>query len=261
MALRTFETQDARYYLGLGDHRCSSLPLFEDVDFQSLDFLVLESGGLTEPLELVEHPQYSELLARWQTENKGAKIYSVDPPVQNIDSAELIEWGINTSIVLGALYSTGAGIGSLFLLDEPVIGIPLLGLSGLLTSATYFSVTENTTTWRSKSKSSYPCFINSLKTTFIPTPLMAFRDTIAAAKISQFLVPRHRREDGSKVEGAILYGYGHTGIEWKLRYPWISRATAGLYHRRIQENNAAINEVRELVLGADDFIRYDSKVF
>ena len=41
MALRTFETDDAKYYLGLGRHDQDSSPIFEDVDFESLDFLLL----------------------------------------------------------------------------------------------------------------------------------------------------------------------------------------------------------------------------
>ena len=44
MTLRIFETEQAKYYLGLGDHLESSAPLFEEVDFSSIDFMVLEDN-------------------------------------------------------------------------------------------------------------------------------------------------------------------------------------------------------------------------
>ncbi len=42
MTLRVFETNDAKYYLGLGNHFFSNAPIFEEVDFSSIDFMVLE---------------------------------------------------------------------------------------------------------------------------------------------------------------------------------------------------------------------------
>lgn len=52
MALRVFETADAKYYLGLGNHLSSSAPIFKGVNLGSLDFMVLESGSLTKPKQL-----------------------------------------------------------------------------------------------------------------------------------------------------------------------------------------------------------------
>lgn len=62
MALRTFETADAKYYLGLGNHFTSSAPIFEDIDLEKLDFLVLEGDGSTfrSPSDIFALPQYAE---------------------------------------------------------------------------------------------------------------------------------------------------------------------------------------------------------
>lgn len=70
--------------------------------------------------------------------------------------------------------------------------------------------------------------INNLRTNLLPTYFLSFRDAVTAKKISQYLVPRH--PNGSKAQVGIIYGAMHSGIETKLKHPWIADATIGLYH-------------------------------
>lgn len=90
MALRTFETADAQYYLGLGRHDTSSAPIFEDVDLGSLDFLVLEGGHLSSPINIRNFRQYHELIKRYKDRNTPATLYDVDcAPTQFAAKCEL----------------------------------------------------------------------------------------------------------------------------------------------------------------------------
>src|SRR3989344_1073379 len=68
MALHTFETDTARYYLGLGRHDESSAPLFKDVDISSLDCMVLECMGCNVSSFFFDDLQYKDITRRLRDE-------------------------------------------------------------------------------------------------------------------------------------------------------------------------------------------------
>ena len=92
--LRTFETDDAVYYLGLGKHTTSSESIFKKVDFSSLDFFVFEDcilhlDGEAVRTRLIEADiQYNKLYLRINEENPNMRLYGVDvnSPPYNIGS-------------------------------------------------------------------------------------------------------------------------------------------------------------------------------
>mgnify|MGYP001580167645 CR=1 FL=1 len=96
MALRTFETDDAVYYLGLGNHLTSSEPIFRNVDLSDLDFFVFEDGYEEDHSdksflenELSTHRQYSGLFRKLKTESPETKVYGVDITQSIIDIPQL----------------------------------------------------------------------------------------------------------------------------------------------------------------------------
>ncbi len=253
MALRTFETADAKYYLGLGNHETSSAPIFEDVDLGSLDFMVLESCYLSSPLKLINHPQYYELTKRYRDENRSATMYAVDyAPPRIIKGCEMYVTGV--SAFAGIL---SAVLGIQEITQENFLG----GLESLTGGAVLASEIELGLLLGGKNPS-VAITLNNIKQNCMPTPTFGFRDAVAAKKTGEYLVPKHQHQDGSKVQVGILYGAMHSGIETKLKHPWISNATIKLYHDLFRYGDtAALNEVREIVPGQDDFVKYDCGLF
>ncbi len=241
MALRTFETNTARYYLGLGNHATSSAPIFEDVDVKSLDFLVLEGGALNTPEQFQYNRQYYDLYQRLKEETT---VYDVD-------------FGPSKSMLRFSWFiETGLPYVSTIIILEPLIGpfsVPV-GLASII-----YPTPNNQNTPITFSSLS---LLNGLHRSLIPTPMGGFRDAVAAKKISEYLVPKHQHQDGSKVQVGILYGAMHSGIETKIKHPWISNATIKLYHDFFRYGNtAALNEVREIVPGQEEFVKYDCGLF
>ena len=60
----------------------------------------------------------------------------------------------------------------------------------------------------------------------------------------------------------ILYGASHSAIESKLQHPWITEQTLSFFpewYTRISKRE--LNEVREIVLGEENFVYHDSGLF
>lgn len=255
MALRTFETDTARYYLGLGNHHSSSAPIFEDVDLESLDFLVLEGADSKVASDTLNTPQYGELCSRFKDKNQNAPIYSVD-------QASLTSVGIHGAYI---------GISMCLGLVLPLVGVQAikhdnilegLGLiaSGVITGCDIpLGISIG---FSGKRNQPLITAVQNIKTGLVPTPLVSFRDAIAAKKTAEYLVPKHQHQDGSKVQVGILYGCAHSGIEPKLKHPRIANATIRLYHTLLGFGNTKqLNEVREIVPGREEFVKYDCGLF
>ncbi len=241
MALRVFETADAKYYLGLGEHTTSSAPIFEDVDVRNLDFMVLEGGFLNTPERIQYQRQYHDLYQRIKEQTK---VYDVDFRTSNL------MLGLSWFIEMG-LPSTTTTI-----IFHPLIG-PFSIIAGLASMLYPIPNNQNTST-----TFSVLSHLNGLHRSLIPTPMGGFRDAVASKKIGEYLVPKHRHEDGSKVNVGILYGGMHSGIETKLKHPWIADATLWMYHDLFRYGDtSALNEVREIVPGEEEFRKYDCGLF
>lgn len=60
----------------------------------------------------------------------------------------------------------------------------------------------------------------------------------------------------------ILYGASHSGIETKLKHPWITDATLWMYHDLFRYGDTKVlNEVREIIPDQDEFVKYDCELF
>jgi len=104
--------------------------------------------------------------------------------------------------------------------------------------------------------------LNSLHTTLIPLD-HSFRDAVTAKKISEYLVPKHKK-DNEKVKVGIIYGALHSGIESKIKCPWVTDKTISLYQDGFDYlPSDHLNEVRELVRISNSIITllHDSKLF
>ncbi len=255
MALRTFETADAQYYLGLGNHLTSSAPIFEDVDLGSLDFMVLEgdSSIFKTSSDIFERTQYAGFERVKQQFHK---------PIYLVDDGTLLESDIGRIVTLslseGPLYIFGSHLliksikrgkdqpkmnrRELFnRLGKGIAGAALLSPAWQLMNSFGGDVSPITE-------------LNNLRTNIVPTYCLSFRDAVAARKISNYLVPRHRHSDNSKVQVGIVYGTMHSGIETKLKHPWIADATIWLYHTLMGiGDNDILNIVMESKANEDAF--------
>mgnify|MGYP001619926659 CR=1 FL=1 len=237
MALRTFETDDAVYHLGLGNHATSSEPIFRNVDFKDLDFFVFEDSGERDEYRcpnlkkfLKQHDQYKGVYQRIEKENPDLAIYGVDIKTSII--------GSHTSLFGALALGIYTGIDSM--VDGDVIGtlegalltVPLLNslLNGRCSERGYDTI-----------RRLYNIWANLL-------PINAYyRDGVIAKKTAEFLVPRHKR-DNKKVRAGLLFGAAHSGIETKIKHPKIADITVYLHHNLLKNNTKKdLNEVREIV--------------
>lgn len=252
MALHTFETDTARYYLGLGAHDKSSAPLFEDVDLGSLDFMVLE--GPDDPRLPCYGEQYRELYSRLREQR--IPTFSVDYPYteSDINRGILLELG-GSYVGLGMMTAGLANISG----GNYITGVSLFG-GGIIASSLGVILVTGDTIAQSNQRS-HSLALNSLRTTFIPLPFTSFRDALAAKKIGTYLVPKYKHEDGSKTQVGILYGLAHSGIEAKLKHPRIADATLWLYHDLLKYGDTSgLNQVCEIT-AQEDLKVYDCGLF
>ena len=225
MTLRVFETDDAKYYLGLGRHDKPSAPLFEKVDFSTIDFMVLE--GAPDEFDIANtlgFLQYSDLMKRALKENPNLPFYSVDIATnkKNImvyyggNFLELIAVAATATIYFNAKDKKDTR--RMFLKKSAFAGVTLYWCSG---GISFFN--------SDKEGIPYSEAVTKIRHIMIPGPIIGFRDSLAAKKISEHLVPLHHKPD-RKVNAAILYGAAHAGIETKLCYPSLNQNALSLYH-------------------------------
>ncbi len=253
MALRTFETDTARYYLGLGRHDTSSAPIFENVDLGSLDFMILESGSVNNPCDISSHRQYENLLQRFHKENEKKVVYDVDYNTGLLgESTSLIK---ELGLTMGSVSFPYSLIP--FRNGNWALGIGLITIGGMCLGRLADVLVE-----RGYSNRTSPQHMNSLLSTIFPVPDDGFRDALVAKKTAEYLVPKHKHQDGSKVQVGILYGAMHSGIETKLKHPWVADATLWMYHDLFGYGDTEkLNEVREIVPGQEEFVKYDCGLF
>ncbi len=238
MRLETFETNDAVYHLGLGNHRTSSAPLFKDIDFSDFDFMVFEDNGSDYlPRGLRMHIQYEDIYRKIQEENPDLPIFGVDirvdnlsrfictigPPYMALCALARAKKIIKNKESRRDFLRNALGLAGSF---------ELLGLFGLANTAS--GIEQKTV------NDAY-----TLKTNVLPTPLVGFRDAVTAKKVSEYLVPRYRQQE-RKTQAALLYGAGHSGIETKLKHPVIADATIKAYRTVGYGDVHELNQVREV---------------
>ena len=233
MPLRIFDTEDARYYLGLGNHITSSELLFRDIAFSSLDFMVFEDGdGRSEDCKpaleemLVTHPQYKGVYKRISEENPQLPIYGIDVrPEKYKPFVTLVERGFSAT----GLIITLRGI-----LEKD----PALLLGGLLIEPAPLCMIDSFIRYDTK----LPSLFCSIHTTIFPLPMLGYRDAVVTKKTREYLIRKHKKD--KKPEVALLFGAGHSGIESKLKHPVLCNLPLRLYNRI--QSKESLNEVREI---------------
>jgi len=265
MTLQQFETDDAIYYLGLGIHDTSSYPLFKDVDLSSLDFFVFEEGAEVGNLhyDIDRHVQYKKLYKNLIKENPKVGVYGVDLDLPEVEM-KIMESALLFEAMVGSVLAYSATTDSYSKIRKKEFSRrDFLKNSGILLGSAVLALPPITALTIGVSKSSITEDINSINSTIIPLSKIAFRDAIAAKRITEYLVPKYK-EGNKKVKAGILYGGLHSGIEYKIKYPGISDATIELYHDLLgYASKKEINEIRQIVSTYYGLrsIRLDSKLF
>lgn len=266
MGLRVFETNTAKYYLGLGRHDQSSASIFKDVDFSKINILVLEdyfsysmekqpdgnSVVRTYAVDLesiIQRYQYKELVDRVVAENEEIAIYGVDSPPDYFFAA--VE-----PFTQGPVVAAGSLI-ALFSASDAIKKREKLSRREFLKYGTKFVFGCMLTTDASAAlinasteKNMVPVFteLHNFKTNVFPSPVVGFRDALVAKKITDYLVPLHKKPE-EKLSIAIVYGAGHSGLETKLKHPSIANATMYFYQDILNYGlKDQFNEVRKLVI-------------
>ncbi len=250
MSLRIFETKDAKYWLGLGNHLESSCSIFKDVELSNLDMFVFEGDGTSGILPYLGEHQYCELYGQLQKEKPGISVYDVEV----VPSKAQIKYSEYADGTLGIL-----GVG---LIVKAVLGIELkkyekkaITRRDFLKSSAYISggIALNSNALQLLSafsdEKNYPLLdsVSGIRASAFPTPLTGFRDTVVAKKISEYLVPKHKKEH-RKVNVGLIYGAGHSGIETKLLHPWLNSATLFVYDNLMHcATKERLNEIRQIV--------------
>ncbi len=266
MTLRIFETDDAKYYLGLGRHNTSSKPIFEDLDFSGIDFIVFEDicfDPKTLEKHLIHGEQYSELYDKIINENPHISVYGVDIRYDSEHDSSKKKYSnyiFTLPITLGSVAMLKIG-GSIIKNRKRISRGEFLKKSSGLWLATFFTLPLFQRLLNS-GETDHPILndIYNINSNIIPNPTLAFRDAIVVKKISEYLVPKHKMP-GKKVQGAILYGAGHSGIETKLKNPWITDYTLKFFNDIINYNPDSrkyLNEIRQVI---NDNRKIETKVY
>ena len=236
MSLSTFETENAQYYLGLGLHDTPSASLFKDVDLSGLDFFVFEINHIT---EYPSNIQYNDLQDRLVSENILSYAVDVNPSMLITRASIALEGALVAAM---GLY----GYGSFKKMrDKTTLSRRrfLRGLGGTTASvlcASYPLQMVNAVMEDEGIPGANG--LNSLRTSVLPLPHAAFREAVAARKIEEYLVPKHKKE--GKVKVGVVYGATHSGIETHLKYPWLRDIVLGLYQQIGYGTKWELNEIR-----------------
>lgn len=243
--LRTFETEDAVYHLGLGNHLTSSAPIFRNLDLSSLDFFVFEDG-VDDEINLkrvTTSRQYRELYQKISEENLSLPIYGIDIKASTI--SHLLE----SSIAMGG-FIYACKIGHSLVTDRRNL---LRGMLGFTAGAILSLEVPEMLSLISGANLDAVREAYNLKSNVLPGHIGSFRDAIAAKKVSEHLVKKHKK-DNQKVQVAMIYGGLHSGIETKLKNPEISDMTIGLYNELLGfSSKEELNQVRVLVREDEEF--------
>lgn len=245
MSLRIFETDEAKYYLGLGNHLASSEPIFRNVDFSNLDFFVFEdfirknqdSSFLEDCIE--RDRQYKDLFRRIEAENPKIRIYGVD--ISNFDPVRIGYACGEISVLIVGLKLFNSSIKDL---SKKMHRRSFL--KGLISSLVLSDYMQMLNTGETEVFSIGNDFYN-IKANIPPLlPDGSLRDAVISKKISEYLVPKHKKE-GQKVKAGLLFGSGHSGIETKLKHPWITDKTLSFFSYLPNYcSKEKLNEVREI---------------
>ncbi len=261
MALRKFETENARYYLGLGNHTTSSNNIFEDIDFLEIDLLVFEdTPGLCSLDEIESNHQYEELYSRAIRENPRVSIYGVD--IISLSACTAFE-GVLAALGLGFAYKSS----KILLKEQKLMNRrDILKNIGIISGGTFLGSPVFSVANAVSGKYDVPGIAeyNNVKTNMFPTPPVGFRDAVIAKKISEYLVPKHRQDKDNKVNVALIYGALHSGIETKIKNPWISDKTIHFYNDLLgYMSKEDLNQVREVIKdnGSLKVVYHDCKLF
>lgn len=248
MALKTFETRNAEYYLVLGQHdddRGTSVLIDK---LKDLDMLVLETWEY-EPKRFAKegrnHQQYKSMFDRINECRYDFPIFSVDYHTTEFITPKYFSDLISNKLPRGAialsgiyflfktathLIANGMGMDTVnnFWTLSP-LDTGLLGLGGI--SSLYLGFEDFYSRIVSKSDSEVPILpeVQGIITSLVPTPLVGFRDAAAARKIEEYLLPEYFRNRRPKV--GIIYGDHHAGIKPKLQHKSLRDITLELYRR------------------------------
>jgi len=242
MTLQEFETEDAIYYLGLGNHFTSSAPLFKDVDFSELDLIVFENDGCySRPIDMGKTWQFGEIYTNVLEENPEISMYTLD-----ICTSSLYSILSSTGLTASGLYLTYKGAEKFIKEKQSLSRREFLKNVGKITGGTFLVLPLLGIPNTFLEELSFVEDLNSIHTNIIPLDV-SFRDAVVAKKISEYLVPKHK-QDNKKVKVGIVYGAGHSGMETKIKYLGIADMTISLYQDVFDYiDTEHLNEVRELV--------------
>ena len=251
---RVFETKNAKYYLGLGRHDTSSNDIFRDINFSDLDLIVFESGSCDDSaiIDLLCDVQYEELYARIIEENPEIGVYDVDTIIPSV-KVNMISAFLDGSIsALGLLFAYRSGK-QIIKNRKNITRRDFFKHMAVVSGGTLLGTKHMLLINAISSDEIIPSlgYCHSIRTNLLPTPLDGFREAVTAKKVSEYLVPKYKQE-GRKTQVALLYGPMHTGIEMKIKHPWISDVTIWLYHDLLKQcSKKELNSVRQVVIGDD----------
>ena len=225
MAYRLYSTRNADYAQAYCFHdKVTDEDIFSKNKIKDLDAIVLESGRILNPMQVIFYRQYSNIEETIRKYSPKIPIYITDvAPIKRFQK-DWFEQFASVSRTVGVI---GAGTSLILygLARKKVANISrrtFLGLSfgslGLVTTVNLpFFSTYYLATNKGEVGGLLPEIVKIRYHNISKSRLVTLRDAITARKIEEYIVPKLRDETGRMPRIGIVYGAAHAGIEGCLK--------------------------------------------
>ena len=215
MAYRRYSTNNANYAQAYCIHDIATYEeIFSDENIKKFDAIVLESGEMIYPPQVINTHQYSKIANSLIQNNQNAKVYITDVYLSSklkedwIDELSEILCGIGFLVVVGSYVANRTKkISRRSFLGWSLGSVAAIAAINVSSYSSIYLGSINGEAWPILPK------IVEMKYRLANSRVVTMRDAINAKKIEEFVAPKLKEELQRKPNIALVYGTAHAGLE------------------------------------------------
>ena len=234
MSYRLYSTRKADYAQSYCVHNLVTKDdIFSKDNIKNLDAIVLETGTILSPQQLINFEQYSAIERTIRKNNLSTRIYLTDIAPREIkqDSVDyytklLTKLGMAAVLgnsfyyLLSRIKISDGGGNTKPLLKRPsrrkFLGISIAALGTVLVSNSSTIALTKLINYNDETNVIWPK-IMEIRYNLEHTALVTLRDAVNAKKIEEFVVPELRKKLDRRPRIGMVYGAAHAGMETCLK--------------------------------------------